>query len=100
MDYLTVPEVCVLARISRPTLARWIRSGLSPAPVKLGPRSLRFSRAAIEQWLATGAVQFRQSGVVPFLSAWLPEEPTPDELTAMGATIPEPSDLAELDTTE
>jgi len=88
-DMLTLDEIAEVAKVTKPTLRRWLRMGLMPSPVRLGPRSLRFRRADIDNWLSSGCVQHRVSGVVPFESAWLPDEPM--------ATA---ADLADLDDTE
>ncbi len=69
---LTTSEVCERAKVTRQTLSRWCRAGLCPAPVKLGPRCLRFRREAIDNWLSAGGVRSHVAGVVGFDSAWLP----------------------------
>lgn len=87
-ETMTVAEVCGAAKVCRATLGRWAKMGLCPSPVKLGPRCLRFRRADIEAWLCNGGVRLHQSGVVPFLSTWLPDEPmaTPETLAELDAS--------------
>jgi excisionase family DNA binding protein len=50
---LTIGEVAATLRISPQTVRRLWAAGKLPPPLPLG-RSLRWSAAAIERWLATG----------------------------------------------
>jgi excisionase family DNA binding protein len=50
-DFLLLPEVAKLTRLSESTL-RWLRhQGRGPAGFRLG-RRLLFRRAAVEEWIA------------------------------------------------
>ena len=40
--------------VSRQTLSNWRRDGAGPAWVRLGPRTVRYPRAAVEQWMRDG----------------------------------------------
>jgi predicted DNA-binding transcriptional regulator AlpA len=90
---LTVQAVCDMAGVTRPTLARWIRLGLCPQPLKLGQRCLRFREGDIATWLGSGAVRGHVAGVVGFESAWVPDPPTDAELQALGASRPTPEEI-------
>ena len=46
------PEVERLVGVSRATLYKWLRSGVFPAPVRLGPRAVGWRRPDVERWLA------------------------------------------------
>lgn len=57
VELLKTSEAARLANIGQRTLWRWSRSGLAPAPVKigLGPRpSVRFVRAEFVEWIEAG----------------------------------------------
>lgn len=81
IEMLTTSQVCERAQVTRQTIARWVRMGLMPAPVRLGPRALRFRKSDIEGWLSSGGVRLHQSGLMPSLSAWIPDEPMVDAET-------------------
>ena len=51
MELLTTDQVCDSLQITRQTLAAWVGHGVFPAPLRIGPRSLRWRRDAIERWL-------------------------------------------------
>ena len=36
---------------SKSTLWRWVKAGLFPAPVRLGPRSVRWKGSAVRAWI-------------------------------------------------
>ncbi|WP_119335144.1 helix-turn-helix transcriptional regulator [Hydrogenophilus thermoluteolus] len=48
---LRLPEVIAITKISRPTIYRWAREGLFPAPLKLGPRAIGWRADEIDAWL-------------------------------------------------
>lgn len=50
-DLLTVPEVAALLRISVGATYSLVTSGRIPH-LRLGPRTIRFERGAVEAWLA------------------------------------------------
>jgi len=86
---MSVADVCESAGVTRQTIARWVRRGIMPSPVRLGPRCVRWPRDVIEQWLRNGAVRVHASPIGPLASTWLPDEPMADSET-----------LAALDETE
>ena len=45
-------EVCRVIGVSRSTLERWRRSGVFPAPQKLGPQVVGWRTTAVEEWLS------------------------------------------------
>ena len=51
MELLTTDDLVSSLRITRQTLAAWVAHGTFPAPLRIGPRSLRWRRDAIERWL-------------------------------------------------
>ena len=48
---LTQKEVCALARISYPTLARWLTAGTFPQPVNGRKKKLLWSEQQITDWM-------------------------------------------------
>lgn len=56
-ELLTVDEVAALLRVHPQTLARWRRDPRIhfPAPVRLGPRAIRWTPEQIETWLTRRA---------------------------------------------
>lgn len=51
---LTYEEVCVLTRVSLPTLRRYVAAGRFPAPIKPHPagKCVRFRAVDVHQWMA------------------------------------------------
>ena len=49
---VTAHEACHMAGVSIDTWRRWNRLGQCPAGRKIGPGTVRWSRAEIEKWLA------------------------------------------------
>ena len=49
--YLTIKEICLIARISRTTVYAMIENGQMPPPKKLGVKSIRWPTAEIREWL-------------------------------------------------
>ena len=51
---LTYEEVCVLTRLSLPTLRRYVAAGKFPAPIRPLPagKSVRFRAVDVHQWMA------------------------------------------------
>jgi len=47
---LNAKEVASLCGVDRSTIARWLKAGGMPAPIRPG-RAPRWSRAVIENWL-------------------------------------------------
>lgn len=48
--FLRIGTVIKLTGISRSTIYAWVRKGLFPAPVRIGPRASGFIQSDIEQW--------------------------------------------------
>ena len=51
-EYLTIEEVCRIARISRQNVYKMIENGQMPPPKKVGVKSIRWPTAQIREWLA------------------------------------------------
>ncbi|WP_193085512.1 AlpA family phage regulatory protein [Halomonas sp. 3F2F] len=49
-QYLSDLCICKRYKISRSTLWRWIKDGHMPAPVRIGPRAVRWSLSALLSW--------------------------------------------------
>ena len=50
-EYLTIREVCRIARVSRPSIYKMIQNGKMPRPLKLGTKTIRWPVAEIREWL-------------------------------------------------
>lgn len=60
-EILRLPDVLEMIGVGRRTLYRWSRNGDFPAPIQLGPNSIGWRRADVEEWIesrptATAAV--------------------------------------------
>ena len=53
-ELLTSRQAAGLCGVGERTLWRWSRSGIAPAPVKIGGAAVRFRRAEYEAWIAEG----------------------------------------------
>ena len=51
---LTTAEAAELLSIGERTLWRWSRSGIAPAPVKIGGSAVRYRRDEYLTWIAEG----------------------------------------------
>lgn len=51
---LTTAEAARLAGIGERTLWRWSRSGIAPAPIKIGGAAVRYRRHDLEVWISAG----------------------------------------------
>ena len=51
-EYLRDTEVAARYGISKPTVWRWVREGILPAPVSLGPRCSRWKLSDLLAWEA------------------------------------------------
>lgn len=60
---LTVHDVATLLSCSSRTVYRLADSGRMPRPVKLGAL-VRWSKAVVEQWIATGCPDQRKGGLL------------------------------------
>lgn len=49
---LTCKEVTALVRVARSTIYAMVANGTFPAPKKIGPKSVRWVAAEVNQWLA------------------------------------------------
>lgn len=54
--YLTVNDLALLLKVSRNTVASYVRRGVLPPPQKLSTTTNRWDEAEVTEWLA------RQSG--------------------------------------
>ena len=52
-QWMTQREVAGLLGVSVETLRRWRRASTGPAARRLGPRVVRYDRAAVLAWLST-----------------------------------------------
>lgn len=50
-QFLTYDEAAHLLKVKKATLAWWVHEGTVPF-VRLGPRTVRFRRAQLEDWLS------------------------------------------------
>ena len=48
---LTPRDLCGMLKVSRVTLWRWVKSGILPAPVAIGPRNIRWPALVVDQWI-------------------------------------------------
>ena len=48
---MTCKEVTDAVRLHRSTIYRLMGAGLFPAPLKIGPKSVRWVAAEVDQWL-------------------------------------------------
>jgi predicted DNA-binding transcriptional regulator AlpA len=53
LNTLRPEEVCALAGISASGLAKIVKSGYAPPPIKYGPNCLRYRADEIAAWVAT-----------------------------------------------
>jgi excisionase family DNA binding protein len=51
-ELLTVQEVAELLGIGRRSISRHVQNGCLPPPLRLGRRTLRYSRRAVLDWVA------------------------------------------------
>ncbi|MGI5127452.1 helix-turn-helix transcriptional regulator [Pseudonocardia sp. CA-107938] len=52
-QWLTGRQVAALIGVSPNTLRRWRHNSIGPAASRLGPRAVRYERAAVDEWLRT-----------------------------------------------
>lgn len=48
---LRIAEILQITGVSAATIWRWVKDGIYPAPVKLGPNSVGWRESAIREWL-------------------------------------------------
>jgi predicted DNA-binding transcriptional regulator AlpA len=51
-ELLTLKQAAELCAVSDRTLSTWATSGISPAPVKIGKGTVRYSRPEYPSWIA------------------------------------------------
>ena len=51
---LTMKNIAQILGVHRVTTQRWLESGRLPAPIRLGRRCLRWPKAEIDKWIASG----------------------------------------------
>lgn len=49
-NYLNIQEVSAVLKVSRSTLWRWIKEGLFPKPIRLGPKAVRWKVSDLAAW--------------------------------------------------
>ena len=49
-QYLNIQEITASLKVSKSTLWRWIKQGLFPRPVRLGPKAVRWRESDIAAW--------------------------------------------------
>lgn len=52
---LRLPSVLTMIGCSKPTLYSWVRKGVFPAPLKIGPKATGWLLSEIEAWVAARA---------------------------------------------
>jgi prophage regulatory protein len=50
-EMLRLPEVVAMTRLSKPTIYCYIRDGIFPRQIRLGPNVVAWSRAEVLGWL-------------------------------------------------
>lgn len=53
MSILRLKDVIARTGLSRPTIYRWIKLGIFPAQVQLGPNSIGWRESDIQTWIAS-----------------------------------------------
>jgi predicted DNA-binding transcriptional regulator AlpA len=53
-EAMTLRQTAALCAVSERTLWGWANTGISPAPLKIGKGTVRYSRAAYVAWIAAG----------------------------------------------
>lgn len=62
---LTVEDLATMLRVEPSTVRQWARDGRLPEPMRLTERSLRWSPAAVNAWLAGHGVPMAGGGGYP-----------------------------------
>ncbi|PKY11545.1 hypothetical protein B1757_03835 [Acidithiobacillus marinus] len=47
------PEVQFRVKASRSTIYAWVKQGIFPKPVKIGPRAVGWRKSDIDEWLSS-----------------------------------------------
>jgi predicted DNA-binding transcriptional regulator AlpA len=53
-EAMTLRQTAALCAVCERTLWGWANAGISPAPLKIGKGTVRYSRAAYVAWIAAG----------------------------------------------
>ena len=53
-ELLKTAEAARLANVGTRTWWRWTRSGIAPAPLKIGATTVRFKRTEVIAWISAG----------------------------------------------
>lgn len=53
-EAMTLQTAAALCAVSERTLWGWANTGISPAPLKIGRGTVRYSRASYVAWIAAG----------------------------------------------
>jgi predicted DNA-binding transcriptional regulator AlpA len=53
-ELMSLDQAAALCGVSPRTLWGWAKSGISPAPLKIGRGTVRYSRSAYVAWIAAG----------------------------------------------
>ena len=61
-ELLTLKQAAELCAVSDRTLWTWATSGISPAPVKIGKGTVRYSRPAYLEWIKNGCKPVQGGG--------------------------------------
>lgn len=51
-NYLTASQICVMFRIGKTTLHRWVTDGEFPRPICVGKRSMRWAPRQVQAYIA------------------------------------------------
>jgi excisionase family DNA binding protein len=55
MQLISITQLGDILGVSRATIYRWIKDGLIPSPIQLGPRRVAFPRESVEQFISSRA---------------------------------------------
>ncbi len=61
-ELLTTKQAAALCSIGERTLWRWSRSGIAPAPIKIGGSTVRYRRDDYLAWIADGCPRIHGRG--------------------------------------
>jgi excisionase family DNA binding protein len=72
MQMISINQLGDILGVSRATIYRWIKDGLIPAPIQLGPRRVAFPRESVEK-LISSRVDVSKAGSNAHLIAAAPD---------------------------
>ncbi len=61
-ELLTLRQAAELCAVSDRTLWTWATTGISPAPIKIGKGTVRYSRPAYLEWIKNGCKPIQGGG--------------------------------------